>query len=78
MSYCIFDTRSEAEAYQAQAFQDYMRGQVASPYTEQTERWADPVQRVSDGQGIVKVCPSTDNAGQVIEDAEPEWWGDEL
>ena len=49
MSYCIFDTRSEAEAYQAQAFQDYMRGQVASPYTEQTERWADPVQRVSDG-----------------------------
>ena len=74
MSYCIFDSESEAQAYNAQALADWLTSHDVSPYKEQTTAWGDVRQRVNDLKWFISVCSITDNTGQTIEDSDPSWF----
>ncbi len=76
MSYCIFDNEPDANAYQDQAYADWIAAHNTSPYREQTTAWAIPFQRLTDNKWAVQVCPITDNTGQAIEPGDPSWWPD--
>ena len=73
MSCVVFDTKAEADTYQAQAYADWIAAHNEHPYMDQTTAWSEPMQRVTDGKWFMPTCPVTDNTGQDIQEYDPSW-----
>tara|TARA_Y100000593_G_C4076226_1_gene221594 strand:- start:114 stop:353 length:240 start_codon:yes stop_codon:yes gene_type:complete len=72
--FCIFETKTEADAYCATALVDWLATHPGVEYQAQTTAWAIPEQRLTDNKWFVPLCPVTDNSGQTLEDSEEDWF----
>ena len=75
MNCCVFTSQTDADAYCALAFSDWMATHSDNPdYVEDTTKWAEPAQRLTDGAWFVPACPATDNDPYVVEVSQPDWY----
>ena len=73
MSCVVFNTEVEANAYQAQAYADWIAIHSDHPYVDHTRAWAQPAQRITDQRWFLPLCPVSDNTGQDVQEYDPSW-----